>query len=182
MNIALFGFMAVGKSVVGRLIAQRLDLTFIDLDDMIMNRAGKPITAIFEEDGETRFREIEKAVAREVSARGGQVIACGGGTLINSENLENLKKSSVMILLTADPETILKRVESDGDSRPLLKAPDTLERIKSLLCARSSSYLKAADIVVDTSYRTPEEVAEDILLRLKEVTRLYEGRDPRKRD
>jgi len=175
MNIALFGFMGVGKSEVGRLIAQRLGLTFVDLDDMVMNRAGKSIAAIFEEDGETRFRELEMAITEEVSARSGQVIACGGGTVLNSENLKNIRKNSVMILLTADPETILKRIERDGDSRPLLKVPNRLERIRTLFSVRNSRYLEAADMVVETSHRMSEEVAEDILLRLREVTRLYES-------
>jgi len=181
MNIALFGFMGVGKTEVGRLVAERLGLAFVDLDDMVINRAGKSVAAIFEEDGEPRFRELERVVVEKVSARNGQVIACGGGTVLNPENLKKLRNSSTMILLTADPETILRRVEGDGNSRPLLNASDRLERIRNLLSLRHRSYLEAADVVIDTSHRTPEEVVEDILLRLEEVTRLYEGRDSQKR-
>ena len=175
MNIALFGFMGVGKTEVGRLVAERLGLAFVDLDDMVINRAGKSVAAIFEEDGEPRFRELERVVVEKVSARNGQVIACGGGTVLNPENLKKLRNSSTMILLTADPETILRRVEGDGNSRPLLNASDRRERIRNLLSLRYRRYLEAADAVIDTSYRTPEEVVEEILLHLKEARKIYES-------
>lgn len=170
MNLALFGFMGVGKSEVGRILAERLGLDFTDLDDAIAERAGKTIAAIFEEDGEEAFREYERREAREVSARDGQVIACGGGTVLNEESLRNLRRSSVMILLTADPETILDRVAEDG-SRPLLHVVDRRSRIRDLLAARRSRYLRAADLVVDTSRRTPEQVAEEIIRYLEGARR-----------
>jgi len=166
MNIALFGFMGVGKSEVGRILADRLGLTFVDLDDEVARRAGKSIAAIFEEDGETAFRALERAVALEAAARDGQVIACGGGTVLNDESLRSLRESSVMVLLTADPVTIMRRV-ADDYSRPLLNAPDRLERIAALLSKRRPRYLRAADIVIDTVRRTPEQVAEELLHRLR---------------
>lgn len=167
MNVVLFGFMGVGKSLVGRMVAERLDMDFTDVDDEVVRIAGKPVSTIFEDDGEPVFRELESTIVKEASDRDGQVIACGGGAVLRAENLKKLKRNSIMILLTADPETILKRVERDGGSRPLLKAADRLERIESLLSERSGHYLMAADTVFDTSGRAPEQVADDVVRFLK---------------
>ena len=166
-NIALFGFMGVGKSEVGRTLADKLGMTFTDLDNEIAERAGKPIATIFEEDGEAMFRERERAIVEEASARNGQVIACGGGAVLDDVNLRNLRESSRMILLTADPNTILSRVGSTDGPRPLLYVEERLERIRELLSARNPSYYKAADLTIDTSHRTPEQVADEIIRLLR---------------
>jgi len=167
MNVALFGFMGVGKSAVGRMLAEKLGLSFVDLDEEIVSRTGKSIESIFQEDGEERFREIERAVTEEYSALDGQVIACGGGTVIDPENLENLRRGSRMVLLTAEPEVILERVEAEGDLRPLLNVEDRLGKIKGLLSERWPSYLEAADIIVDTSEYTPQVVVSIIIENLE---------------
>lgn len=169
MNVALFGFMGVGKSAVGQLLAEELGLGFVDLDEEIVKRAGRDIPSIFREDGEAAFREIEKAVTRDVAARDRQIIACGGGTVLDRHNFEHLKNSSTMILLTADPETILERVEAQGETRPLLATEDRLERIRRLLTTRHPRYIIAADIVVDTSGKTPGQVAEEVMGHIQEV-------------
>jgi len=167
MNVALFGFMGVGKSVVGRMLAERLDLSFVDLDEEVVRRTGRSIEQIFKEDGEERFREMEKAMVREYSARDGQVVACGGGTVLDPENKENLRRSSTMVLLTAEPEVILERVESEEDVRPLLNVEDRKGKIRGLLSERWPSYLKAADIIVDTSEYPPHEVVSIIIENLE---------------
>lgn len=163
MNVALFGFMGVGKSAVGRILAERNGLRFVDLDAEIEARAGKSIPSIFEEEGEAAFREIEKTTALEVAARDRQVIACGGGTVLNAESREGLSKTSRMILLTAEPAAILERVEAEGETRPLLQVDDRIGSIESLLAARNPHYIRAADLIVDTTGRTPQQVAEDIM-------------------
>jgi shikimate kinase len=161
--------MGVGKSVIAQMLSERTGLAHIDIDETIECKTGKTIPEIFEEGGESTFREIERTVTREVAARDGQVIACGGGTILDEENLACLRLNSAMILLTARPETILERVNAEVDVRPLLRVGDRLERIRSLLDARSAKYLRAADMVVDTSGRTTEEVADEIQEYLKEV-------------
>lgn len=163
MNVALFGFMGVGKSAVGRILAERNGLRFVDLDAEIEARAGKSIPSIFEEEGEAAFREIEKAVALEAAARDRQVIACGGSTVLDAESREGLSETSRMILLTAEPATILERVEAEGETRPLLQVDDRIGGIESLLAARNPHYIRAADLIVDTTGRTPQQVAEDIM-------------------
>ncbi len=166
-NIALFGFMGVGKSEVGRILAEKLGMTFTDLDEEIVEKAGKSIEAIFEDDGEATFRDLERAIVNEAAVREGQIIACGGGAVLDEVNLRSLRKSSKMILLTADTTTILNRVGSIGGPRPLLQVGDRLERIKELLSARNPLYLEAADFRIDTSNRTPEQVAQEIIRLLE---------------
>ena len=167
MNVALFGFMGVGKSAVGYMLAKKLGFSFVDLDEEIVSRTGRSIEDIFQDTGEERFREIERNVTREYSALDGQVIACGGGTVIDPENLENLRRSSRMVLLTAEPEVILERVEAEGDVRPLLNIDDKLGKIRSLLTKRWPSYIEAADIIIDTSEYTPQVVVSIIIENLE---------------
>ena len=110
MNIALLGFMGVGKTAVGKVLAKMTGMNYVDIDEIIVDRAGKTIPKIFEEEGELVFREIERAVTHEIAGLDGQIIACGGGTVLDDENLASLRRASKMVLLNAEPETILERV------------------------------------------------------------------------
>ncbi len=168
MNVAIFGFMGVGKSSVGRLVAEALGIEFVDLDEAIVADAGKDIPFIFRERGEEGFRELEKEATRMIAARDGVVIACGGGTVLNEDNLEALRENSRMILLTADPETILRRVEADGDTRPLLSVEEKVEPIARLLGERMPRYLEASDKTVDTSGKNQAQVVREIIEYLRE--------------
>ena len=168
MNVAIFGFMGVGKSSVGRLVAEDLGMEFVDLDETIVADAGMEIPSIFRERGEKGFRELEKEATRMIAARDGVVIACGGGTVLDEDNLKALRRNSKMILLTADPETILRRVEADGDTRPLLSAEEKVEPIARLLGQRMPRYLEASDKTVDTSGKTQAQVAREIIEYLGE--------------
>jgi shikimate kinase len=167
--LVLFGFMGVGKSAVGRILSERTGLEYVDLDSEIVGRMRKTIPQIFEEEGEAGFRAVEREVAREVAGRKGQVIACGGGTVLDPENVASLRSSSVMVLLTAEPRVILERVEEEGDVRPLLKVEDKIGRIEGLLSARLPRYLEAADLILDTSEMTPEEAATEIMGQIGDV-------------
>lgn len=168
MNFALYGFMGVGKTVVGRALSEMTGMAFVDLDEEIVERTGKNISEIFDEGGEEAFREIERTVTQEIAARDEQVIACGGGTILDADNLSSLKHNSKLVLLTAKPEIILKRIEAEGDVRPLLNGEDKLQRIRSLLEARNSAYTQASELILDTSGMTPEQVAEKILESIRE--------------
>ncbi len=163
MNIALFGFMGVGKTVVGKAVAKKMGLEFKDIDELIVKRAQKPISKIFQEEGEKRFRRIESDITKEIASRDKQIIALGGGTILDKSNLEQLKKNSILILLTADPNIILSRTTSDGLVRPLLNVEDKIGRIQALLFERLPKYLAAADYVVDTSEGSPNEIAGEII-------------------
>lgn len=169
MNIALFGFMGVGKSSVGLLLAERMGLAFVDIDEEVIKRVGMAIRAIFEEEGEARFREIEREITGEIARLDGRVIACGGGTVLDPDNLAALRSGSIMVLLTAGIDTIISRVEDEGGVRPLLEVEDRHRRIKALLMKRHPAYIRAADLIVDTTGEGPEAIAEAIIDQLREV-------------
>lgn len=161
-NIVLVGFMGTGKSAVGRMLARKLDRTFIDMDTVIEERAGKPISAIFAEEGEPAFRAQERALVQELSAGGDQVIATGGGVILNPDNMADFNRDSVVICLRAQPDTILDRVARDSH-RPLLEGdPDKANAIRALLDQRKSLY-EAIPLHVVTDHRTAREVADEVL-------------------
>jgi len=163
-NIILGGFMGTGKTSVGKRLAERLAYEFVDLDDLIQADAGLPIDQIFATRGEGAFRAMEREMVTRMSARQRCVIATGGGAIVEPRNLEALQDIGVVIALTATPEVILSRV-GRGEDRPMLRGQDTQQRIVQLLADRTPAYAKA-DVLVDTSARSVEEVVEHILALL----------------
>ncbi len=171
-NIALIGFMGVGKTEVGKRLAKRLGKKFVELDDLIAQKAGKRVSQIFMENGETFFRELEISVTKGVASGENQVIACGGGIVLNQINIDRLRQNGVMVLLTASPEVILKRVSGNSE-RPLLNTPDKAQRVKELLAFRKPFYERAADIKINTSRLGIEQVTEKIIEGLKKDESLH---------
>ncbi len=167
-NIALVGFMGTGKTDVGRLLAGKLGKDFVELDELIEQKAGKTIPEIFQQDGEIAFRELEIEAAREAAAQKNAVIACGGGVILNQINVDRLREQGVIVYLTASPEAILQRTSSDTDERPLLVAEDRASRVEKLLNFRRPFYERAADITVDTSELDAAGVAGQIITELSE--------------
>ncbi len=167
-NVALIGFMGVGKTSVGKILAKRLGRKYAEVDSLIVQKAGKSITEIFEQDGEIAFRDIEIAVIKEVASKGNLVIDCGGGVVLNKINIDRLKLNAVIVWLTASQDTILKRTSSDGDGRPLLKKNNGISDIRSSIRSRKPYYEQAADIKVDTTYLDVESVVLQIIGKLKE--------------
>ena len=160
-NIALVGFMGTGKSSVGRHVAEELRFAFIDTDELLESRAGKPIARIFAEDGEAVFRELESDVVRELESKSGCVIATGGGLIVNPGNLESLKRHALVICLWASPDAIWQRTRHQTH-RPLLNCADPLEKIRGLLAAREPAY-RQADVLVNTEFRGLREVTHQII-------------------
>ena len=167
-SIALIGFMGVGKTAVGQALAEKLSRKFVEMDALIEQKAGKPIPEIFQQDGEIAFRELEIEVAKEVSQGKNQVIACGGGVVLNQINIDRLKKGAALVYLTASPEAILKRVSSGGEERPLLKTSDKATVIREMLSFRKPFYERASDITIDTSKLDIDAVVEQIITKTKE--------------
>ena len=165
-NIVLVGFMATGKSTVGRQLAARLNRQVVDTDDLIEAKAGKSISKIFAEDGEARFRDMESQVAREVSRLSGYVIITGGGIVLRDENMEALKKAGPVFCLTASPEAVYDRTRGTSH-RPLLEGDDPLGRIRNLLALREPFYGKA-DYIIDTSALSIAEVEDRVVQVLHE--------------
>jgi shikimate kinase len=163
-NVYLCGFMATGKSSVGKRLALLLHYDFLDMDTAIESESGMSIPQIFSTRGETAFRAMESKMVEKLAARNRHVIATGGGTIVNARNLEILKHSGTVVTLTADIRTILSRVGS-GEDRPMLKGDDLEKRIAALMDERASAYAQA-DMIIDTSTLTIDEVAQHILTSL----------------
>jgi shikimate dehydrogenase len=159
VNIALSGFMASGKTTVGRLLSRMLGLPLVDTDMLIQEETGRSIRRIFEQDGEERFRELERQVIARESERDGAVLAVGGGVVLDQVNVDKLKRRSVVYFLAVSPEEVAGRAGKDA-GRPLLG--EDLAAIEELMASREASYRDVADVVVETSGRTPAEVAEVI--------------------
>ncbi|MCM8782440.1 MAG: shikimate kinase [Candidatus Omnitrophica bacterium] len=160
-NIVLVGFMGSGKSAVGKRLSRQLKMKFVSTDDIIEEREKRPIREIFEKCGEPYFRNIEKEIVKEVSNFDNVVIAAGGGVVLDGENMSNLRKKGIIICLTATPEIIYERTKSDKH-RPLLNVVNPVARIRQLLDYRAPFYAKA-DYQIDTSNKSIEEVAEEII-------------------
>ena len=165
-NIALIGFMGVGKTAVGQLLAQKLGRDFFELDWLIEQRAGKSIPEIFQQDGEMAFRELEIEVTKKVAKMENAVIACGGGLVLNKINIDRLRAGGSTVYLTASPSAILKRVSSEGGKRPLLEVDNPRLTIRELMGFRKPFYERAADITINTSKLDINSVAEQIIRKL----------------
>jgi shikimate kinase len=160
-NIALLGFMGTGKSTVAQILAQRLGRSVLEMDAVLERRAGKPIAAIFAEEGEPHFRQMERTLVQELAAQHGLLISCGGGVVLNPANVRDLSATGLAICLTAAPEIILQRVAATTH-RPLLEGGDKAQKILALLAQRQPLY-DAVPHRLDTSRRTPAEIADLIL-------------------
>ncbi len=166
-NIALIGFMGVGKTAVGKVLAEKLNKKFVETDALIEQKAGKSIPEIFQQDGETAFRELEIEVTKEVSQDKNQVIACGGGVVLNKINIDRLKKESVIVYLTASPEVILRRTSTGEGERPLLDTANKALTIQELLTFRKPFYERAADIKIDTTELDINAAVDQIIIKTK---------------
>lgn len=143
-NIALIGFMGSGKTKVGKILAKNLDMKFVDIDRAISIREKKSIPEIFEEKGEAYFRKLERMIIEEESLNNNIVIATGGGVIIDNENIKNLKKTSYVVFLDCDVETIYERVKNNRN-RPLLNVENVYEKIQELHSKRQFLYSISCD-------------------------------------
>lgn len=160
-NLVLAGFMGVGKSATARRVAAMTGLTFYDLDGIVEARAGVSVPEIFAAEGETGFRRREAEAVGQVVSRQGFVLAVGGGTLLNEASFEALNAAGLLVCLTARPETIVQRLRHD-DSRPLLRGPDRVERLRRLMRERRGVYARIFRRVA-TDRRSVEEVAGEVV-------------------
>jgi shikimate kinase len=170
-NIALIGYMGVGKSTVGRALSHKLHYGFFDTDDIIVQETGKSIEKIFEENGEAYFRKKETEVLKKIldaPAKGGRVIACGGGLPIAKENQQLLKDNCFTVELICSDDVLAERIEADGNVRPLLAKCAShealLKEISKMKMTRRFYYESAADIKVETDILDMDDVIDSIML------------------
>lgn len=165
-NIVLVGLMGVGKSTVGRILAERLERGFVDTDAEVEAAVGGSIDEVFRRLGQRRFRALEAERVRHAAALRGQVIAVGGGALLDPGNVTQLRGTGDLVLLDADPAELAARItaEDGGTSRPLLAdSADPEAALAALRDQREQVYEAAASHAIDTTGRTPEEVADEVL-------------------
>ena len=167
MNIILIGYRCTGKTKTGKFIAKALNLKSIDIDNLIEKEAKKNISKIVADDGWKKFRELEKKAILNASDYSNAVISTGGGALTENENIENLKKNSVVFWLIAEPEVIFERMQKDSKSatmRPnLTDEKDMLLEIKTILKEREANYKRTSDYKIDTGNISKQEVAQKII-------------------
>ena len=162
MMIALTGFMGSGKSTVGARVADALGCLFLDLDDLIVKKAGKSIPDIFAQDGEAAFRALEARMLRqtvEKYAESTMVLALGGGAVTTPASASLLHEKTVCIYLRASMDTLMQRLEGDTAGRPLADGS-----LAARLAERAPLYEKTAHVVIDTDGLTPDEVADEIII------------------
>lgn len=160
-NLFLIGFMGTGKSSAGKCAAKKLKLEFLDSDQQIEATYGSSIRIIFENEGEAKFRELEKKFIQSGCPKTNCLISCGGGLPIPDGMIELLKSKGKVFALDASVGTILERT-SDNNSRPLLQTENPKDAIQSLVKKREPKYL-LADQVISTEERNTEQVADEIV-------------------
>ena len=162
MNIVLIGYRGTGKSLIGRLLAKRLGMTYIGMDEAIVERAGMSIPEIVSQRGWPGFRDLESEVARELAGRDNIIIDTGGGVIERPENVEVLQQNARIFWLTATTATIVARI-ADGTERPALTTGKTFtEEVAEVLERRTPLYRSAAHHEVATDGLKPEEIAARI--------------------
>ena len=159
-NIILIGFMGTGKTVTGRVLAERTGMKLVDMDSLIETEQKKTIPEIFAQDGEAAFRVMERELVKKLSTLRGLIVSTGGGIVLNPDNIADFEKSGLVVCLTASPGTIFKRVEKDTN-RPLLSG-DKKAQISTLLEKRKPLYAAIAH-GINTDGLTDEQTADRIL-------------------
>ena len=166
-GLVLVGYRGTGKSTVGQIVANRLNLRFLDADLEIEARAGRSISRIFTELGEPEFRDWEDRTLRDLTVNHpGSILATGGGAVVRPANRRILADHGFVVWLRAEPAELARRLEADhraGAERPSLTGAGTIAEIACVLDARCAFYAEVADVAVETSGQDPEQIAEKIL-------------------
>lgn len=162
MNIALIGFRGTGKTTIAKLLAKKLDKKFISTDEEIVKKTRMPIAKFVKKYGWDKFREVESDAIEYISDFDECIFDTGGGIVMRNENITNLKKNSLIVLLTADTKTITNRLKR-GKDMPSLTGKNYLEEIDDVLQERDARYKRAADYTIDTSRLKPEEACDLIM-------------------
>ena len=162
MNIYLIGMMGSGKSTVGKILAEKMELLFIDLDSEIEKTGGKSVSEIFNQDGENQFRKLESEELKQYSE---SVVACGGGIILDEENRKYINENGVAVLLTASMDELFKRL-SDSNNRPILPDENTEKALTNLWLERKKDYLNTSDFLIETDGENPIEITNKIFSKI----------------
>jgi shikimate dehydrogenase len=169
MNIVLIGMRGSGKTTVGKILARKLGRELIEMDELIIQRAGLSITEIVARYGWSKFRDVEEEIVSDVAGLNNIVNATGGGVVTKEKNIVQLKKNGVLVWLKASVDTLVERIHEDPGRPPFVNNRTQREDLEITLAQRETLYQEAADLVVDTETKTPEEVVEAIVESLKRI-------------
>ena len=164
-NVFLVGFMGAGKTTIASELERKLEMNRVEMDDMISKKQGMSISEIFDEYGETYFRNLESNCLIELQKIKQSIVSCGGGVVMRDDNAEHMKKNGRVVLLQASPQTILDRVK-DSNERPIFNGHMNVEYIEQLLEKRREKYRTIADVTIDTDHKTESEIVDEIIAKL----------------
>lgn len=164
-NVFLVGFMGAGKTTIASELERKLAMNRVEMDEMISKKQGMSISEIFDEYGETYFRNLESNCLIELQKIKQSIVSCGGGVVMRDDNAMHMKKNGRVVLLQASPETILERVK-DSDERPILNGHMNVEFIENLLEKRKEKYKTIADVIIDTDKKSESEIVDEIIAKL----------------
>ncbi|GGE23072.1 shikimate kinase [Marinithermofilum abyssi] len=159
-HLILTGFMGTGKTTVGKLLAEKLNCPLVDTDAEVEKSVKQSISSLFAEKGEAVFRDWESRVLKEVLSGPPRVVTTGGGIVLRQENRRMMRSLGWVVCLTADRDELLHRLKGD-ESRPLLQG-NARQKVEQLLEERRG-YYRDSDWVIDTTGKTPEEVADEVI-------------------
>ena len=167
IRCALVGMPGSGKSTIGRQLAHRAGVPFIDLDHRLEQTIGTSIRSYFEAEGEARFRDLEAQVLADVAQEpGGMVLSTGGGAVLRPENRETLRQFGNVLYLRASPEEIYRRVKHDR-TRPLLQVGNPMEKLRELYAVRDPLYRETAHYVIETGRPSVNTLVNMIMMQLE---------------
>jgi shikimate kinase len=166
LRIACVGLPGSGKSTVGRHLARKMGLRFVDSDQVIEQRIGCSIREFFEREGENAFRDIEQLVVDELTAGPSCVLSSGGGTVLRPANRQHLRERAQVVYLHSIPEEVFRRLRHD-QNRPLLQVADPLARLRDLYAARDPLYRETAHFVIETGRPSVSTLVNMILMQLE---------------
>ena len=171
-SISLIGFMATGKTTVGKALVNSLghNYRFVETDQIIVEIVGKSIPQIFEEDGEKKFREYETEACKKASIMEKVIISCGGGVVLNKINIDYLRQKSRIILLKASIEELFRRIMKNGkESRPVINKRNPKKELDKVLKKREKLYNSYAELIIDTNKKSIEDIVKEIIKQLNKV-------------
>lgn len=165
-NVFLIGFMGTGKSTIASYLNRNYGMDVVEMDQVIVERSGMEISELFVKYGEEYFRDLETSLLEELKTKQNTIISCGGGVVLRKKNVALMQESGKIVLLKAEPQTILERVKNDK-SRPLLDGKKNLDAIRALMKGRCEKYEVAADIILTVDGRKVEEICKTLLNELQ---------------
>lgn len=173
-NIVFIGMSGVGKSEIGKFVAEFLKWDFVDLDELIVEREKQSINDIFSQFGEEYFRNIESKITEEISHLENTVISTGGGIVIRPENIEHLHKNGYIILLMGKIQTIVDNLNKSSELRPLLKKDsDIYANVEKLFNSRVDRYILSSDVLINIDDKSFEELSKEVLIEYEKLDKIY---------